>query len=227
MRSRRKITVVSVATTSTTNITGFLAISLGSSLTKAEPIAGHTIFGSSMVATGIRLLAFCTTSMEVTPSDRSEQGVGAHRQVLDDRAERERREEGETADDEDDADDETDEQAPGCRQRAGRGWNRFLASERARHRHRRDDHEETADEHRASECQIIEERVAGEPAKRRAVIARCRRVGVEHFRKAVRTGIVHRSYRRWQHHGDCGPDEIHQRKKEDGEHRPLDLARLA
>jgi hypothetical protein len=39
-RSRRNRTVVSVETTATTNITGFLASVRGSSLTKAEPIAG-------------------------------------------------------------------------------------------------------------------------------------------------------------------------------------------
>ena len=66
-RSRRKITVVSAATTSTTNITGLLIITRGSSLAKAEPIAGITIFGSSIAETGIRLFNFWTTSMDVTP----------------------------------------------------------------------------------------------------------------------------------------------------------------
>ena len=43
--------MVSAATTSTTNITGLLIITRGSSLTKAEPIAGITIFGSSIADT--------------------------------------------------------------------------------------------------------------------------------------------------------------------------------
>ena len=47
--SRTKITVVSVATISTTNITGFLIITRGSSLTKDCPIAGTRIAGSSIV----------------------------------------------------------------------------------------------------------------------------------------------------------------------------------
>ena len=50
-----KITVVSAATTSSTNITGFLISVRGSSLTKAEPIAGITIFGSSSAETGTPL----------------------------------------------------------------------------------------------------------------------------------------------------------------------------
>ena len=43
--SRMKITVVSAATTSTTNITGFFIMARGSSLAKAEPIAGHDDLG--------------------------------------------------------------------------------------------------------------------------------------------------------------------------------------
>src|ERR1700758_1372368 len=155
-RSRRKITVVKAATTSTTNITGFFSISRGCSLVKDAAIAGLRIFGSSIVDIDER---FCSlaVSMEVTPKARSEQVVGGHREVLDHRSERQRREEGETADDEDDADNEADEQAPGGRERAGRGRHRLLAGERARDRHRRDDHEEAADEHRHCTCEVVEQ----------------------------------------------------------------------
>src|SRR3984885_7491941 len=132
--SRRKITVVSAATTSTTNITGFLTISRGSSLAKAEPIAGKTIFGSSIAETGTCFCSFMV-SMDVTPKERSKQGVGVAGEMLDDRAERERREEGQAADDQDHADDQADEQAARGRQGTGRGWDRLLARERTRHRH--------------------------------------------------------------------------------------------
>src|SRR5215471_323374 len=123
-RSRMKITVVSAATISTTNITGLLIISRGSSLAKDDRIAGTTIFGSSIVEAVVRFCSFMV-SMDVTPM-RSEDGVGVHREVLDDRAERQRREEGEAADDEDDADDEADEQPAGGREGAGGGGNRLL-----------------------------------------------------------------------------------------------------
>src|ERR1700735_320206 len=107
--SRRKITVVSAATTSTTNITGFLIISRGSSLAKADPIAGKTIFGSSIADTGTRFCSFMV-SMDITPKeDRSEQGVGVASEMLDDRSERQRREEGKTADNQDHADHERSE----------------------------------------------------------------------------------------------------------------------
>src|SRR5579872_1036564 len=189
------MTVVSAATTSTTNITGFLAIVLGSSLAKAAPMAGSTIFGSSIVATGMRLFNLTTGSMEVTPKkDRSERGAGIHRQMLDDRAKRQRREESEAADDEDHADHEADEQTAGGREGAARGRNGFLPRQRAGHRHRRNDHEKPADEHRARKRQIVEERVRREPGKGRAVIASRRGVGVKHFGEAVRPGIVHRGH---------------------------------
>ena len=60
------MTVVSAATTSTTNITGFFIIKRGSSLAKAEPIAGTTILGSVSAVTGIRLRN-CEVSIEATP----------------------------------------------------------------------------------------------------------------------------------------------------------------
>ena len=57
------MTVVSAATTSTTNITGFLIIRRGSSLAKAEPMAGKTILGSVRAVTGVRLRN-CEVSIE-------------------------------------------------------------------------------------------------------------------------------------------------------------------
>src|SRR6202047_374780 len=224
-RSRRKITVVSAATTSTTNITGLLIMILGSSLAKAEPIAGITIFGSSIAETGIRLFIL-TTSMDVTPNERSEQGVGVASEVLDDRAERERREEGETADDQDHADDQADEQAARGRQRAGRRRDRLLARQRTRDRHGRHDHEEAADEHRDSPGDVIERGVAGEAGEGRAIIAGLRGVGIKDLGEAVRPRIGHRGHRRRQHHGHGGPAEIHQRQYQDRQHRHLDFARL-
>ena len=66
IHSRIKMTVVSAATTSTTNITGFFIMTRGSSLAKAEPIAGKTILGSVSAVTGIRLRSL-EVSIEMTP----------------------------------------------------------------------------------------------------------------------------------------------------------------
>ena len=112
--------MVSAVTTSSTNITGFFTSVRGSTLTKAEPMAGTTIFGSNSADTGMRLRRVAG-SIEVTPSlIGREEGAGIDRELLDDRAERERREEGEAADDDDHADNEADEQATGGREGAGR-----------------------------------------------------------------------------------------------------------
>ena len=111
IHSRMKMTVVSAATTSTTNITGFFIMRRGSSLAKAEPIAGKTILGSVSAVTGIRLRKR-DVSIEMTPKYvRLEQLTCHHCEVLDDWSKREGREEGETANDEDDADHKADEQA--------------------------------------------------------------------------------------------------------------------
>ena len=56
MSSRTKMTVVSAATISTTNITGFLISTRGSSLTNDCPIAGSRIAGSSIVDCDARML---------------------------------------------------------------------------------------------------------------------------------------------------------------------------
>jgi hypothetical protein len=55
-RSRMKITVVSAATISTTNITGFLISMRGSSLTNDCLIAGRRIAGSNTVDWDVRIL---------------------------------------------------------------------------------------------------------------------------------------------------------------------------
>src|ERR1700734_833319 len=107
-RSRIRITVVSIVTISSTNITGFLISVRGSSLTKAEPMAGITIFGSNSADTGM-LLRRDEVSIEVAPDlIGRKQRAGFDRELLDNRAERECREEGETADNHDHADDQTD-----------------------------------------------------------------------------------------------------------------------
>src|SRR5262249_23478546 len=103
IRSRIRITVVSAVTISSTNITGFLISVLGSSFTKAEPIAGTTIFGSNKAETGMRLRIW-EVSMEVA-LDKSLGSIrrvcrsGGHGKMLDDGPERQRREEGEATND--------------------------------------------------------------------------------------------------------------------------------
>src|SRR5271166_2017814 len=87
-RSRMKITVVSVATISTTNITGFFISTRGSSLTNDCQIAGRRIAGSIMVDCEPRILFLI--SMGSTTCIK--EGAGVHGEVLHDRPEGNRRE---------------------------------------------------------------------------------------------------------------------------------------
>src|SRR5476651_352745 len=139
--------VVKAVTTSSTNMTGFLISVRGSSLTKAEPIAGMTILGSNRAETGFCLRIF-EVSIEVTPVGvRSERRAGRHREMFDDRSERKCREEGEAADNHDHADNQTDEKAACGWERARRWRDRLLGGERASDRHSWDDHPKAADQH--------------------------------------------------------------------------------
>src|ERR1700728_5024000 len=156
-RSRIRIMVVSAVTISSTNITGFLISVRGLSLAKDETIAGITILGSSSADTGM-VLRWAEVSIEVTPGlIGREQCAGVHRELLDDRAERQRRKEGETANNHDHSDDKADEKAAGRRKGTDRCRNQFLLGQRAGDDHGRDDHPETADAHRDRAGEIVEQ----------------------------------------------------------------------
>ena len=122
-RSRIKITVVRRVTTSSTNMTGLLISVRGSSFTKADPIAGTTILRSKSAEAGVvRVIAL---SIWRTPYP-SEQRMRAHRQLLDDRAERKCGEIDQSAGDQDHADEQADEQAAMGGEGAGGRRHSFL-----------------------------------------------------------------------------------------------------
>src|SRR5262245_47202575 len=225
-RSRIRMIVVRMVTTSSTNITGFFIRLRGSSLTKAEPIAGSTILGSNSADTGMRLRIFGVSIGACSGSIRCEQRARGHREMLDDGTERERGEEREAADDDDHAHHQADEQGAGGREGAGRRRDRFLLRERAGDRHGRDDHPETADQHRDGAGEIVEHDVSSEAGEGRAVVGGLRGVSVEHLGEAVRARVGHGGDRRRDHYRHRGPAEIHQRQNEDGEHRHLHLLGL-
>src|SRR5215510_7100149 len=191
--SRTKMIVVSAATTSTTNMTGFLISVRGSSLAKAEPTAGHTIFGSNSADTGVRLRVVAISSdMDVTPKlvRHCEQGAGLHREMLDDRPERERGKVDEAANDEDHADEEADEQRAVGWERTCRGRHGLLHDQGARHRHHRNDDEVASDQHRQAARRVVPRRIPGESGEGRAVVAGLGYVQIKHFAEAVRTRIL-------------------------------------
>src|SRR5271170_6354542 len=101
-RSRTNRMVVTRATTSTTNMTGFLARLRGSSLRNESQQAGPRIDGSASEIWRARWV--------MTELSGSKEVAGGQREMLDDGAERERREEGQAADDQDHADQQEHEQ---------------------------------------------------------------------------------------------------------------------
>src|ERR1700752_3377144 len=120
------MTVVRIVTTSSTNITGFFISVRGFSFTKAELIAGTTIFGSNSAETGMRLRGVVEVSIEAhSESICRERRAGDPREMPKERSERERGEEGQAADDQDHPDGQADEQAARRREGAG-GWRHDL-----------------------------------------------------------------------------------------------------
>src|SRR6516162_8702747 len=108
-KSRMRMTVVSMVTTSSTNITGFLINVRGSSFAKAEPIAGNTILRSNNADAGI-FLRSVELSMGVTPKvSELVERAGSHRELLDEWTECESREKGKAADNDNHTDGEPDE----------------------------------------------------------------------------------------------------------------------
>src|SRR3954451_1326723 len=211
-RSRRNSSVVSVATTSTQNITGLRDISRGSSLRNDWPTAGSRMAGSSRVAAGDRLCSWARACMGLF---QSEQDAGIHRQVFDDGAEGEGREEGQAANDQDHAGQQADEQGVMGREGPGRDGRALLGRQRSGDRQHRHDDEEAANQHGDGDRQVVPERVAGEASEGAAIVRRARDVGVERLGEAVRSGVRHRCRARVRDHGDGGPAQHHQRQAED------------
>src|SRR5262249_55633220 len=105
-RSCRKITVVSAATISTTNITGFLIITRGSSFANDCPIAGTRIAGSNMLDCEPRIVVLVSMGLAACV----EQSAGEHRVMLDHRAKCHGREENQPTGDGDHAHHQADEE---------------------------------------------------------------------------------------------------------------------
>ena len=172
-RSRTRITVVSAVTTSSTNMTGFFISVRGSSLTKAEPIAGKTILGSNSADTGMRL-RISEVSMEVVPDQFEENTVPAIIASCS------------TIGPSASAGKKVRppmmritpttrpmNSPPVGREGACGGRHRFLRDQRAGDRHRRNDHPEAADQHRKAASRIVEDRVAGSPANAEPLLPVC------------------------------------------------------
>src|SRR5215469_11620682 len=116
VKSRRTNSMVVITLpTSTTNITGFLSCTRGSSFLKDSGMAARMILGSQIEMAPLRRVFHCLTSntsvcISLFISERPPQ---LHQKVFDDRPQRVGREKGERAHDQDHADQQAHEERAG------------------------------------------------------------------------------------------------------------------
>src|SRR5256886_11587112 len=159
-------------------MTGFLITWRGVSLRKLSQIAGRMISGSSKERSFKRVSA-----MLINLSCLSQK-------VLDDRTECERGEESQRPDDDDDADEQHDEKRSVGREGAQAFRHRFLTDERAGHRHRGNDHQETPSEHRQTETHVVPGRICVQAGKGGTIVARGAAISVENLTEPVRASVI-------------------------------------
>src|SRR5215470_20401706 len=166
--------VVRTAPTSTTNMTGFLAISRGSSLRKESAMARERIALSAR-----DFFRICVTG---SIFDASEDFAGLQEQVLENRAETQSGKEGESAYDENRGDEQAAEESAGDGERADRFGDGLLFCEAAGDGDDGNDHEEAAEELSCGRGGVVPGCVGGETAEGGTVIAGGGDVGVENLR---------------------------------------------
>src|SRR6266487_1159353 len=159
VNSRRTNSMVVITLpTSTTNITGFLSCTRGSSFLNESGIARRMILGSQIEIAPLRRVLHCLTSKESLIISESPPRV--HQQILNNRSQRIRREVGERSHDQDYADQEAHEQ----RSRRGEGAQSRrhdpLLDQGAAKGHDGDQEGETPDQHRQAPRPVVVWRVA-------------------------------------------------------------------
>ena len=172
--------------TSTTNMTGFLAISRGSSLRRlsSERRPQERPFPGGDGA-------------HVLVAHGSEHLSGLRQEVLDDRAQAEGREERQGAHDHDHAHEQgREERARWSAACPGPGGTDFLPGQDARRWPARARSSEAPDQHGQAEGDVVPGRVGVEPGERRAVVAGGAGEGVEDLAEAVGPRVVERRERR-------------------------------
>src|SRR5262245_44642200 len=148
-RSRKRMTVVNIVTTSSTKMTGFLISVRGSSLRTADAIAGQIILGSSKAETGIPLRVIeLSMATQLQKLIGRQQHAGRHRQMPNDPSNRPRRERRQPASDEYAADHQPAEQSARGRKGTHRWRHGLFGRQRAGDGHGRYDHLEAAYQHR-------------------------------------------------------------------------------
>src|SRR5215472_1246487 len=207
-------------------MTGFLTKVRGSSLRNEAQIAG-TISERSRIASGLtwrrtssvggvpkvgEMSVIARVPRKLRWSRGREELALVHRDLLDRRAERNGGEISEAAHNQDDTHQQANEQRPVGREGAGRRRQQLFLRERSGDGQQRDDEDETPDQHRKRNGQIVEHRVRRESGKSAAVVAGALGVGVKDLAKTVRPAIGDAGEALRQYGGQSGPAKDRQRQ---------------
>src|ERR1700689_1150056 len=185
---RMAVYMHSTAPTSTTNMTGFLSWTRGSSFLNASGVDRHSIFGSSRPPPTRRGSVACL--------EEAGAGVPGVSVVTDisvksfcEDSQRERREVGQADEDEDHADEHADEQRRSRIQRSGARRCRRLSGQRPGQAEGEDLRCEPAEQHRDAAGDLVEGRSGAQAGEGRPVVVGLGGVRVHDLGQAVRPGI--------------------------------------
>src|SRR5712692_4738223 len=221
--------VVTTLPTSTTNITGFLTCTRGSSFLKESGIARRMIVGSKMERSPLRRVFHCLTSKAsgCISVCISEGPPCLHQQVFNNRPQCIRWEVGERTHNQNHADQECHEQWSRGGEGPQTGGHNPLLDQRAAQGQQRDDFGEAADQHGEAQRPVVEGVIAIESGKGRAVVAIGGGEGVQDVRQPMRPQIAgpcrESCLARRECRGDGGEVQDHQGRDQQGQHRHHDL----
>src|SRR5215475_3238404 len=167
------------APTSTTNITGFLIITRGSSFQKESRMAFRRI---------LRSPSEVPCAFEVMNSSKRLSRV--HQQMLENRPQAQGREERQRADDQNYRNQQHSEQRTGDGESAQRFWYMFFRSQVSGDGQNGNDHEKPPQEHGKCQRRVVPERVGVNAGESGAIVADARGVRVENLREAMRSRIT-------------------------------------
>src|SRR5205807_1262139 len=222
VKSRRtNSTEATTLPTSTTNITGFLSCTRGSSFLKDSGIAARMIFGSKMEMSPLRRVFHCLTSKESVCISVfiSEGPPRLHQQMFDNWPQRVRWEVGQRSHDHDHADQEGYKERTRRGEGAQPGRHHLFDDQRAAKGQDGDELGKAADQHRKAQRPVVKGRVACQPGEGGAVVAIGRGEGIENLCEPMRPAIGDGREALGERHGDGSKAQNHGGRDQKREHR--------
>src|SRR6266487_397144 len=219
--------VVITLPTSTTNMTGFLICTRGSSFLKESGIAPRMILGSQIEMSPLRRVFHClTSSVSVCKSVLiSECSPLLHQQLFDNRPQRVRREVGQRPHNQDHANQQGHEERTRRREGTQPGRHGLLPHQRACEGQDGDDFGKAADHHDQAHRPVVVGR-GRESGEGRAVVAIGRGIGVQDLRQPMRPRIQDTCQAWGDRHRQAGKAQDQQGRDQQGENRHHDLLAL-